>query len=67
MPLTFTVTLKSSSQITKKISATIANGMVNGTADFSEIQQQAQRKTALYTDVLEKFKAAQVKADDRFF
>lgn len=51
----------------EKISATIANGMVNGTADFSEIQQQAQRKTALYTDVLEKFKAAQVKADDRFF
>lgn len=51
----------------EKISATIANGMVNGAADFSEIQQQAQRKTALYTDVLEKFKAAQVKADDRFF
>ncbi|MDO6466042.1 methyl-accepting chemotaxis protein [Pseudoalteromonas carrageenovora] len=51
----------------EKISATIANGMVNGTADFSKIQQQAQRKTALYNDVLEKFKAAQVKADDRFF
>lgn len=30
----------------EKISATIANGMVNGTADFSKIQQQAQRKTA---------------------
>jgi len=51
----------------EKISATIANGMVNGTADFSKIQQQAQKKTALYNDVLEKFKAAQVKADDRFF
>lgn len=51
----------------EKISATIANGMVNGTADFSKIQQQAQRKTALYNDVLEKFKSAQVKADDRFF
>ena len=51
----------------EKISASIANGMVNGTADFSKIQQQAQRKTALYNDVLEKFKTAQAKADDRFF
>lgn len=51
----------------EKISSSIANGMVNGTADFSKIQQQAQRKTALYNDVLEKFKAAQIKADDRFF
>ena len=31
----------------EKISATIANGMVNGTADFSKIQQQAQLKTSL--------------------
>ncbi|MFP3426519.1 methyl-accepting chemotaxis protein [Pseudoalteromonas sp. D48-MNA-CIBAN-0056] len=51
----------------EKISATIANGMVNGTADFSKIQQQAQLKTSLYSSVLESFKAAQQKADNRFF
>ncbi|KPZ57802.1 MULTISPECIES: methyl-accepting chemotaxis protein [Pseudoalteromonas] len=51
----------------EKISSSIANGMVNGTADFSKIQQQAQKKTALYNDVLEKFKTAQAKADARFF
>ena len=51
----------------EKISATIANGMVNGTADFSKIQQQAQLKTSLYGSVLESFKAAQKKADNRFF
>ena len=51
----------------EKISATIANGMVNGTADFSKIQQQAQLKTSLYGSVLESFKAAQQKADNRFF
>ena len=41
--------------------------MVNGTADFSKIQQQAQLKTSLYGSVLESFKAAQQKADNRFF
>ncbi|URQ99405.1 hypothetical protein LOC50_03550 [Pseudoalteromonas sp. SCSIO 43095] len=41
--------------------------MVNGTADFSKIQQQAQRKASLYNDVLEKFKVAQAKADAHFF
>ena len=51
----------------EKISATIANGMVNGTADFSKIQQQAQLKTSLYEAVLSSFKSAQQKADDRFF
>jgi len=51
----------------EKISATIANGMVNGTADFSKIQQQAQLKTSLYETVLTSFKSAQQKADDRFF
>ncbi|KAF7765763.1 hypothetical protein PUND_a1491 [Pseudoalteromonas undina] len=51
----------------EKISATIANGMVNGTADFSKIQQQAQLKTSLYEAVLTSFKSAQQKADDRFF
>jgi len=51
----------------EKISATIANGMVNSTADFSKIQQQAQLKTSLYEAVLTSFKSAQQKADDRFF
>jgi hypothetical protein len=30
----------------EKISSSIANGMVNGTADFSKIQQQAQKKNS---------------------
>jgi len=51
----------------EKISSTIANGMVNGTADFSKIQQQAQLKTSLFEAVLTSFKSAQQKADDRFF
>jgi methyl-accepting chemotaxis protein len=51
----------------EKISSTIANGMINGTADFSKIQQQAQLKTSLYNSVLESFKRAQQKADARFF
>lgn len=51
----------------EKISSTIANGMVNGTADFSKIQQQAQLKTSLFEAVLTSFKNAQQKADDRFF
>ncbi|MEL0640865.1 methyl-accepting chemotaxis protein [Pseudoalteromonas aliena] len=51
----------------EKISSSIATGMVNGTADFSKIQQQAQLKTSLYSSVLESFKGAQQKADNRFF
>lgn len=51
----------------EKISSTIANGMIDGTADFSKIQQQAQLKTSLYDAVLSSFKNAQKKADDRFF
>ncbi|MGB0987720.1 MAG: methyl-accepting chemotaxis protein, partial [Pseudoalteromonas spongiae] len=31
-----------------KIAKDIASGMINGTADFSKIQQQAQEKTAKY-------------------
>ncbi|AQQ01841.1 chemotaxis protein [Pseudoalteromonas aliena] len=51
----------------ERISSSIANGMVNGGADFSKIQQQAKLKTTLYSSVLESFKGAQQKADDRFF
>lgn len=51
----------------EKISSSIASGMVNGTADYSKIQQQAQLKTSLYGSVLESFKGAQQKADNRFF
>ncbi len=50
-----------------KIAASIASGMVDGTADFSKIQEQAKQKTNLYTSVLESFKGAQKKSDDRFF
>lgn len=49
------------------ISSTIASSMISGTADFSKIQQQAQQKTQLYEAVLEGFKRAQTRADDRFF
>lgn len=51
----------------KEISTTIANGMVSGDADFTKIQEQAKVKTSLYTSVLKSFKAAQQKADNRFF
>ncbi|MBH0038186.1 methyl-accepting chemotaxis protein [Pseudoalteromonas sp. SWN166] len=51
----------------EKISSNIATGMINGTADYSKIQQQAQLKTNLYNSVLESFKGAQQKADNRFF
>ncbi|KTF16248.1 methyl-accepting chemotaxis protein [Pseudoalteromonas sp. H105] len=49
------------------ISSQIAVGMIDGTADFSKIQQQAQTKTQIYTSVLKSFKDAQERADDRFF
>lgn len=51
----------------EKISSEIALAMVSGTADFSKIQQQAQSKTQMYTSVLNSFKEAQQRADDRFF
>jgi len=41
--------------------------MIDGTADFSKIQQQAQQKTQQYEAVLAGFKRAQTRADDRFF
>ncbi|WP_251602146.1 methyl-accepting chemotaxis protein [Pseudoalteromonas sp. NCCP-2140] len=48
-------------------SSSIATSMINGTADFSKIQQQAQQKTQQYEAVLAGFKRAQTRADDRFF
>jgi methyl-accepting chemotaxis protein len=48
-------------------SSSIASSMIEGTADFSKIQQQAQQKTKQYEAVLEGFKRAQSRADDRFF
>ncbi|MFY8282469.1 methyl-accepting chemotaxis protein [Pseudoalteromonas sp. SSMSWG5] len=48
-------------------SSSIASSMIEGTADFSKIQQQAQQKTKQYETVLEGFKRAQSRADDRFF
>ncbi|MEM5552060.1 methyl-accepting chemotaxis protein [Pseudoalteromonas neustonica] len=50
-----------------KISSQIANDMINGTADFEKIQQQAKSKTTMYNSVLQSFKSAQQRADDRFF
>lgn len=50
-----------------KLSSQIATGMINGTADFSKIQQQAQSKTQMYSSILQSFKGAQQRADDRFF
>ncbi|EWH05522.1 chemotaxis protein [Pseudoalteromonas lipolytica SCSIO 04301] len=50
-----------------KTSSAIASSMIDGTADFSKIQQQAQQKTKLYEAVLTGFKGAQARADDRFF
>ncbi|MBQ4833584.1 methyl-accepting chemotaxis protein [Pseudoalteromonas sp. MMG010] len=51
----------------ESISTSIASGMIDGTADFSKIQEQAQRKTSLYNLSLKDLTAAQKKADDRFF
>ncbi len=48
-------------------SSSIATSMIDGTADFSKIQQQAQQKTQQYDAVLAGFKQAQTRADDRFF
>ena len=48
-------------------SSMIATSMIDGTADFSKIQQQAQQKTQQYEAVLAGFKRAQTRADDRFF
>ncbi|MFT6790676.1 MAG: methyl-accepting chemotaxis protein [Pseudoalteromonas rhizosphaerae] len=49
------------------ISTKIANDMISGIADFSKIQQQAQSKTNMYNSVLQSLKAAQQRADARFF
>ncbi|URQ92183.1 methyl-accepting chemotaxis protein [Pseudoalteromonas sp. SCSIO 43101] len=48
-------------------SSSIATSMIDGTADFSKIQQQAQQKTQQYEAVLAGFKQSQTRADDRFF
>ncbi len=48
-------------------SSTIATSMIDGSADFSKIQQQAQQKTQQYEAVLAGFKRAQARSDDRFF
>lgn len=50
-----------------KTATTIASGMVNGTADFSTIEEQAKQKTQLYSSTLQSFRDAQKKAENRFF
>jgi len=48
------------------ISSKIARGMIDGTADFSKIQQDAKNKSAKYDVLLKSFKSIQNKADSRF-
>ncbi|ATC93940.1 methyl-accepting chemotaxis protein [Pseudoalteromonas tunicata] len=48
------------------ISGKIANGMIDGSADFSKIQQDAQEKTKKYEALLDSFKTINSKADARF-
>ncbi|CCQ10931.1 Methyl-accepting chemotaxis protein [Pseudoalteromonas luteoviolacea B = ATCC 29581] len=45
----------------------IALSMIDGTADFSVIQQKAQKKGGLFDDILEILKSDQKRADARFF
>jgi len=49
-----------------EISSKIARGMIDGTADFSKIQQDAKNKSAKYDVLLKSFKSIQNKADSRF-
>lgn len=44
----------------------IARSMIDGTADFSKIQEDAKQKTAFYETLLAEFQQAQKKADERF-
>ncbi|MEO2266261.1 methyl-accepting chemotaxis protein [Pseudoalteromonas sp. YIC-656] len=48
------------------IAAQIARGMIDGTADFSKIQQDAQNKTAIFDSLVSDFDAAKSKANSRF-
>ena len=48
------------------ISSKIAKGMIDGTADFSKIQDDAKNKSAKYDILLKSFKSIQNKADSRF-
>ncbi len=48
------------------IAAQIAKGMIDGTADFSKIQQDAQNKTAIFDSLVSDFDAAKSKANSRF-
>ncbi|MFY8273196.1 methyl-accepting chemotaxis protein [Pseudoalteromonas sp. SSDWG2] len=48
------------------IAANIAKGMIDGTADFSKIQQEAQQKTAMFESLVNDFDSAQSRANERF-
>jgi len=48
------------------ISSKIARGMIDGTADFSKIQDDAKNKSAKYDVLLNSFSSIQNKADARF-
>ncbi|WP_448547844.1 methyl-accepting chemotaxis protein [Thalassotalea fusca] len=49
-----------------KIAGQIAQSMIDGTADFSKIQQDAQTKQAKYDELIERFTAIQQKSDNRY-
>lgn len=48
------------------IAADIAKGMIDGTADFSKIQTDAQNKTTIFESLVSDFEAAKKRANNRF-
>ncbi|GEK10381.1 methyl-accepting chemotaxis protein [Pseudoalteromonas sp. McH1-7] len=49
-----------------KIAQRIASGMIDGTADFTRIQEDAKNKTAIYEALVKDFTTAKENANDRF-
>ncbi|PHI35134.1 chemotaxis protein [Pseudoalteromonas sp. GCY] len=49
-----------------KIAQQIAGGMIDGTADFSRIQEDAKKKTEIYEGLVADFTKAKTNANDRF-
>lgn len=50
----------------KNIAASIAKGMIDGTADFSKIQQNAKQKTDIFNSLTTDFNNAEERANARF-
>ncbi|WP_440054004.1 methyl-accepting chemotaxis protein [Pseudoalteromonas sp. T1lg65] len=49
-----------------EVARLIASGMIDGTADFSKIQEDARRKTEVYESLVKSFNNAKERANDRF-